>query len=898
MIRIDKVYKGLCDFHGEYGITAGDLAGKLGISRANCSFDLNRLCENGRAQKSGSKPVYYLPADQISQDRSRGENPFMAFIRKNPSLAKCGDLAKAAVLYPPNGMNMLLLGETGVGKSMFAELVYDFARSLGRIATSDSFVAFNCADYANNPQLLLSQLFGAVKGAYTGADRNREGLFEAAEGGILFLDEVHRLPAEGQEMLFTYMDRGVFRRLGETASERKANVMLICATTENPDSALLQTFLRRLAVVIQLPGLAERSLEERQSLVALFFSQEARQLGETIRVSVNSLRALLGYHCPGNIGQLSSDVRLLCAKAYADFISGDSPEIRITSFSLPPHIRNGFLNEKSRRDLWNRFDTTQSSFYFPADGTLPDFKTGSNSNIYEAMERQTLEMKRVGIPDADIHTEISNLLERYYQHLETEDRDTAALEHLVGPEIKATTDKLLETAEKIIGRELSSNLRLALAMHIFNALKRVKEHKPIRHHDLDGLKKQYPDEWRAAVKGLEILQNDFSIQLPIDEAAFLTLFFSPETFSAIKKQPVQTIVVAHGIGTATGMAEAANHLLGMNMAIGFDMPMNESPEKVYGRVKTYLQMHPDIKEILLLVDMGSLYNFAADLEHELPVKAKAIALASTLHVVEAGRRSALGHTLAEIHTMTGRISDSHLDRETHKVPATPPKLFIITACTTGQGSADLLMQRLETHLDLASCSCQIIPLAIIDREEFNKKVNELKLQGRIAAVVSGFQTDLAVPHFTLSSILDSSGIVTLQKRLNWESLRFRLIDTISDLLDELDAAAAIETTHDMVSRLVADLNADLTEEMMVGILSHLLFMLNRLKKGETAPLYPNKEILHQKYPGVVYQIAQACGYLGRNFGVHIPDDEICYIAAFFTREKIFQTPVTWGSIPN
>lgn len=145
-------------------------------------------------------------------------------------------------------------------------------------------------------------------------------------------------------MLFTYMDRGMFRRLGETASERKANVMLICATTENPNSALLGTFLRRLPVVIQLPNLAERSLEERQNLVALFFSQEARRLGETIRVSVNSLRALLGYHCPGNIGQLCSDIRLLCANAYADFISGNAKEIRITSFALPPHVRNGFLN--------------------------------------------------------------------------------------------------------------------------------------------------------------------------------------------------------------------------------------------------------------------------------------------------------------------------------------------------------------------------------------------------------------------------------------------------------------------------------------------------------------------------------------------------------------------------
>ncbi|MGL5437216.1 MAG: sigma 54-interacting transcriptional regulator [Lachnospiraceae bacterium] len=895
MSRIDKVYRGLCQYHPEQGITAGDLARQLDISRANCSFDLNRLCEDGKAEKRGSKPVYYFPCRQTAPEKTAEENPFITFMQRNPSLAKCGDLAKAAVLYPPNGMNMLLLGETGVGKSMFAEIVYNFACSLGRITTANSFVAFNCADYANNPQLILAQLFGAIKGAYTGAERDRKGLFETAEGGILFLDEVHRLPVEGQEMLFTYMDRGVFRRLGETASERQANVMLICATTENPNSALLQTFLRRLAVIIQLPSLAERSLEERQNLIALFFSQEAQRLSETIRVSVNSLRALLSYHCPGNIGQLSSDIRLLCAKAYADFISGDAKEIRITSFSLPPHIRNGFLNERSRRDLWNRFGALQSCFYFQADGTLPDFESDNNTNIYEVMERQTSDMKRVGLSDADIHTEIGNLLERYYKHLGTEGRDEAALERLVGPEIKATTDKLLETAGRAVGREFSANVRLALAMHIFNTLKRVEERRPIKHPNLEKLKKGYPDEWNAAVKCMDILQNDFSIHLPMDEVAFLTLFFSPETFGVVKKHPVQLIVVAHGIGTATGMAGTANHLLGLDMAIGFDMPMNENPDKVYGRVKDYLDAHPDIKEVFLLVDMGSLYNFASDLEQELAIKAKAIALVSTLHVFEAGRRAALGHSLAEVYQMTKNINDHHLaDESVEKAAPVPPKLFVITACTTGKGSADMLMQRLETHLDLASCSCWIIPLAIADQEAFSESAKELGTQGRIVAVVSGFQTGLAVPHFSLSAILDGSGIVALQKRLNWESLRFRLIDTISDLLDELDAAAAIESTHDMMSKLVVSLDADLTEEMMVGILSHLLFMLNRLKKGEIAPLYPNKEILHQKYPGVVSQVAKACDALGRRFKVQIPDDEICYVAAFFTREKMFQTPVTWS----
>lgn len=74
----------------------------------------------------------------------------------------------------------------------------------------------NCAQYANNPELLTSQLFGHLKGAFTGADSDKIGAFQSAEGGVLFLDEVHRLSPEGQEKLFTFLDQGIIYRMGET----------------------------------------------------------------------------------------------------------------------------------------------------------------------------------------------------------------------------------------------------------------------------------------------------------------------------------------------------------------------------------------------------------------------------------------------------------------------------------------------------------------------------------------------------------------------------------------------------------------------------------------------------------------------------------------------------------
>lgn len=90
------------------------------------------------------------------------------------------------------------------------------------------------------------------------------------------MDEIHRLPPEGQEMLFYFIDSGSYNRLGESEHKRTSNVLFICATTENPSSALLKTFLRRIPMTIHIPSLEERSLNERVDLTTFFIRERSR----------------------------------------------------------------------------------------------------------------------------------------------------------------------------------------------------------------------------------------------------------------------------------------------------------------------------------------------------------------------------------------------------------------------------------------------------------------------------------------------------------------------------------------------------------------------------------------------------------------------------------------------
>src|SRR5699024_9419078 len=182
---------------------------------------------------------------------------------------------KTAIMYPDNGLPLLLLGASGSGKTYLAHQIYQYAQAENYLTEKAPFIAYNCAQYVHNQELLSSVLFGYMKGAFTGANEDRSGLLEQADGGILFLDEVHRLSEEGQEKLFTFMDTGQFSPIGDNSQNKTANVRLVFATTENIHSVFLPTFLRRLPVIVKLPSFQERPQTEKLCLIDRFFIRES-----------------------------------------------------------------------------------------------------------------------------------------------------------------------------------------------------------------------------------------------------------------------------------------------------------------------------------------------------------------------------------------------------------------------------------------------------------------------------------------------------------------------------------------------------------------------------------------------------------------------------------------------
>ena len=212
-------------------------------------------------------------------------------------------LARAAKVAPTDS-TVLIMGETGTGKELIARAIHKRSKRSER-----PFISVNCAAVPSS--LIMSELFGHEKGAFTGAVQRRLGRFELAEGGTLFLDEVGDLPAETQIALLRVLQEREFERVGGTEVLR-ADVRVISATNRDlqvaiADGAFRSDLYYRLNVFpIKLPPLRERK-EDVPLLVNYFVDRYAKRAGKKIKhIQRKALEALQEYSWPGNVRELQN----------------------------------------------------------------------------------------------------------------------------------------------------------------------------------------------------------------------------------------------------------------------------------------------------------------------------------------------------------------------------------------------------------------------------------------------------------------------------------------------------------------------------------------------------------------------------------------------------------------
>lgn len=320
----------------------------------------------------------------------------------SPSFTRCLDLARKVAA---TDASVFITGETGAGKEMIAQFIHRRSRRRAR-----PLVAVNCAALPEG--LLESEMFGHVKGAFTGAVRDKAGLLESANGGTLFLDELTEMPKSVQAKLLRVIQDGVVRRVGSNSTSSIVNVRFIAASNRDADVAVREGVLRedlyyRLRVVpITLPPLRDRP-EDVALLASHFLRTYWRQHrgGETRppTLSDDAIRALQSYPWPGNVRELQNAIE------HAVVLLEPGQAVRAADIPF-----SGGTDENSSRSVealaGPESDLLQDSYHVARDRVIAQFERRYLAELVRAADGNMSKAARLAGVD---RTTLYRLMERH-----------------------------------------------------------------------------------------------------------------------------------------------------------------------------------------------------------------------------------------------------------------------------------------------------------------------------------------------------------------------------------------------------------------------------------------------------------------------------------------------------
>jgi DNA-binding NtrC family response regulator len=293
----------------DLGSTNGTFLNGVRVDRA--------YLREGAVLTMGQTELEFGPDSQSKPARDPGPSVFGEMVAVSDSMQRVFALLEGLAA---SDVTVLLEGETGTGKELAARAIHERSPRAGR-----PYVVFDCSTVPS--EIMESELFGHVKGAFTGAAESRRGAVEDAKGGTLFLDEIGELPLNLQPKLLRLMDRKEFRRLGTTETV-SADLRFVTATNRDLATLVKQDKFRKdllyrvSAARVVMPPLRERP-EDIPVLGSHFTGQIKPQGPGTVTIGPDAMKALKNHHWPGNVREMKNILETAAALCKTKTISAD-----------------------------------------------------------------------------------------------------------------------------------------------------------------------------------------------------------------------------------------------------------------------------------------------------------------------------------------------------------------------------------------------------------------------------------------------------------------------------------------------------------------------------------------------------------------------------------------------
>lgn len=894
--------------------TAKKLAEIFGVKRNTISHYLNQLNDEEKLVKINSRPVYYFHKGTFDQqffslkytnyqsiNEIKEEQPlfeqekdlFSLLIGYNQSLNRAIEQVKAALFYPDGGLPALITGDSGTGKSFLVRLIYQYCLENELINEDAPFVTINCAQYANNPELLTSNLFGHIKGAFTGAQADKTGAFQAANNGILFLDEVHRLNAEGQEKLFTFLDQGVIYRMGETNQSIPINTRIFFATTENLESSFLTTFIRRIPIQIELPSLMERNRTERLELVYSFLLAEYNKIRRPIKVTSQVLTLLTNAEFKGNIGELKSSVKVTVANAFSEQKKNEM--VKITIYHLPEAILNA--SSTSIQSF------VQKDVLFDEHVTMEQLTRRNQpqqQRVLTSFERMLIEFQQNDEHLESCEEQLKIEVDRLFDFLLFEtDRQQQHETLIYLTQYIRDTFKQMEASYQI---RFDGNSVYAISYYLFQrGNSRWSPEDQQINRLISKLEQQiehaYPASFRYVERILELCQPKLDLEISSMDKIILAVYLKRADWTKEIGIP-KAIIVAHGYATASSIANVSNRFLNKDIFESFDMPLDVTPQQIAEEILDYTE-HNDVSNgLVILVDMGSLKEIYQYFPKQITTPIVIMNNVTTPLAISMGEQLQKDLSLQEMVDQSAR--QTPLDWEI-VYPETNKMKAIITTCFTGIGTATQISHLLEKSLP-ASCELKILPYEYQLLKDKKQDETIFSMYDCLGIIGTANPNIEGVPYLSLEDLISGKESQQLSKwlldvmnpednkRFNENLIRNFSLEKVIDSVTILDTEKVMREVDLFMRDLEQIAQITISNAKRLALYVHVSCLIERLIRNMPIDTYDGYEELYQCQSKTLEQIKFAFSVIEKDYSVKIPTSEIAYI--FDVLFKNLEEPTT------
>lgn len=880
--------------------TTSYLAHRFSIQRNTASHYLNQLVSQGILLKITTRPVCFLHkasfesqffqlsrneyssiSELLAENHRQGEiaDQFTLLIGHNSSLAIPIEQLKTALFYPDGGLPLLITGDSGTGKSFMAKLLFEYAISHGIIDNDAPFIHFNCAQYASNPELLAANLFGYVKGAFTGASSDKPGAFESAQGGFLFLDEVHRLNADGQEKLFTYLDRKEIYRLGDSKIAHTLSVRLIFATTEEIHSTFLTTFIRRIPIHITLPVLEDRSPEEKKALILLFFWQEASGIGVRLTLSARLLSILQTHVYFANVGELKNIIKYAVASAWAKQTNNIMLNISIHHLPQPLITQLATLDESILEDKPVIIDENSNIISFiltknPHQRLITD----THYNVLTLFDK--FKNNQISWHEAEqrLAIEIENLFDKII--FDKQDKNHSSMLPFTVNQIREACCRL----QKRFNIQFDGNSIYALAHYLLYRSKQISStlHKEsIRHLD-DFLSNKYPLLHKFCYQLFDLIYQKLDINSSPMDSITLIIWLN-KTGVLQQKQLIRSVILAHGYSTASSIANVVNRLLKTNLFESFDMPLDVTPETIARELMQYIDSTVLTCGLIILVDMGSLNLIHRHFKDSIKIPVVIINNVSTNAALYVGERILQGDNIEVISNNIAK--DLPIEHQLFYPKNNKPQV-IITTCATGTGAAGNLCHLLKSSIP-DDLNIEFIAYDYTTLEK-NKTQEAIFNRFTVIAIVGTLNPHIPnIPWFSLDSLISGKADELLNtlfrdslnqeriQEINNAMLKNFSLHRVIESVTILDAGKVINQVERFLLYYEHLSGVRIASERKVSIYVHISCLIERLIRNTVIQSYPVSK--QQCPPEQINRLRQAFSVIETIYSVKVPETELFYI---------------------